>query len=157
MLTDVTGTLGRVSGSADLDEKDVSKSKVELTIDVAADTQGPKRDDHLKSADFFDVSKFPKATFKSTKVEKGTGDKLKVTGELTMHGVTKPATLEVTVLPEVQNPFSKTAARAAIATGTINRLDWGLKWNMPMVNGLVVGNEVKIELTTELKAAGPKS
>jgi polyisoprenoid-binding protein YceI len=156
MLTDVTGSLGRVTGTADLDEKDLAKSKVELTIDVAPDTQEPKRDDHLKSPDFFDVAKFPKAVFKSKKVEKGSGDTLKVVGDLTLRDVTKEVTLDVTLLPEVQNPFSKTATRAVLASGTINRLDWGLKWNMPMANnGVVVGNEVKINFVSELMKAGP--
>jgi polyisoprenoid-binding protein YceI len=155
MLTDVTGSLGRVSGTADLDDKDVTKSKVELTIDVAPDTQEPKRDDHLKSADFFDVQKFPQAKFKSKKVEKN-GEGLKVTGDLTLRDVTKEVTLEVTMLPEVQNPFSKTATRGVIASGTLNRLDWGLKWNMPMANnGVVVANEVKLNFVTELIKQAP--
>jgi polyisoprenoid-binding protein YceI len=155
MLTDVTGSLGRVSGTADLDDKDVTKSKVELTVDVAPDTQEQKRDDHLKSPDFFDVAKFPQAKFVSKKVAKN-GDALKVTGDLTMHGVTKEVTLDVTVLPEVQNPFSKAPTRAVIATGELNREEWGLKWNMPMANnGVVVGKEVKINFVSELMKAGP--
>jgi polyisoprenoid-binding protein YceI len=101
------------------------------------------------------VAKFPKATFKSKKVEKN-GAALKVTGDLTLKDVTKEVTLDVTLLPEVQNPFTKTATRAVIASGTINRLDWGLKWNLPMANnGVVVANEVKINFVSELGKQAP--
>jgi polyisoprenoid-binding protein YceI len=155
MLTDVTGTLGKVSGTVDYDDKEPQKAKVDLTIDIDPNTQEPKRDAHLKSADFFDAEKFPQARFKSKKVEKN-GDQLKVTGDLTLKGVSKEVTLDVNVLPEVVNPFSKQPARAGTATGTINRAEWGLKWNMPMANnGLVVGNEVKIEVAAELKKPAP--
>lgn len=150
-ISEVTGTLGRTTGSVELDDKDVTRSKIDLAIEVAPQTQEPKRDTHLASADFFDVQKFPKATFKSKKVEKAGENKLKVTGDLTMRDVTKEVALDVTLLPEVTNPFSKQPARGAIATGTINRLDWGLKWNMPMANNqLVVGNDVRIDFVTEL-------
>ena len=151
MVSDVTGTLGRTTGTVDLDEKDLTRSKVDLAIEVKPQTQEAKRDAHLEGADFFDVAKFPKATFKSKRVEKVSENKLKVTGELTLRDVTKEATLDVTLLPEVTNPFSKAPVRGAIATGTINRLDWGLKWNMPMANNqLVVGNDVKIDFVAEL-------
>ncbi len=155
-ISDVSGTLGRTTGTVELDDKDVAKSKVDLSIEVSPQTQEPKRDQHLASAEFFDVQKFPKATFKSKKVEKAGENKLKVTGDLTLRDVTKEVALDVTLLPEVQNPFSKQPARGAIATGTINRLDWGLKWNMPMANNqLVVGNDVRIDFVTELTPKAP--
>jgi polyisoprenoid-binding protein YceI len=143
MVSDVSGTLGRTTGTVELDEKDLTRSKVDLAIEVKPQTQEAKRDAHLESPDFFDVAKFPKATFKSKKVEKAGENRLKVTGDLTL-------------LPEVTNPFSKAPVRGAIATGTINRLDWGLKWNMPMANNqLVVGNDVKIDFVTELAPKAP--
>lgn len=155
MISDVTGTLGRTTGTVDLDEKDLTKTKVDLAIEVHPQTQEPKRDGHLESPEFFDIAKFPKATFKSTKVEKAGEGKLKVTGDLTLKDVTKAVTLDVTLLPEVSNPFTKQPARGVIATGTINRTDWGLKWNMPMANNqVVVGNDVKIDFVAEL---GPKA
>lgn len=157
-ITNVTGQLGPVSGSVEVDDKDVTKSKINLSIDVKGiDTRNQKRDDHLRSADFFDVEKNPTATFKSTKVEKVSDTKLKVTGDLTMHGITKPVTLDTEVTPEVENPFSKTATRAVSATGTISREDWELKWNQPIANnGLLVGKEVKITFEAELmKKAAP--
>ncbi|MBK7862075.1 MAG: polyisoprenoid-binding protein [Archangiaceae bacterium] len=151
MVSDVSGTLGRTTGTVELDEKDLTRSKVDLSIEVHPQTQEAKRDAHLESPDFFDVAKFPKATFKSKKVEKAGENKLKVTGELTLKDVTKEVTLDVTLIPEVTNPFTKQPARGAIATGTINRLDWNLKWNAPMANNaLVVGNDVKIEFVAEL-------
>lgn len=154
MVSDVQGTLGRVTGTIDLDDKDVTKSKVDLSIAIDPQTQEPKRDTHLKSPDFFDAEKFPKATFKSSKVEKAGDNKLKVTGALTLKDVTKDVTLDVTLTPEVVNPFTKAPTRGAIATATINRTDWGLKWNAPMANSqFVVGNDVKIEFVTELAPA----
>ena len=151
MISDVSGTLGRTTGTVDLDEKDLTRSKVDLAIEVKPQTQEPKRDAHLESPDFFDVAKFPKAIFKSKRVEKAGENKLKVVGDLTLRDVTKEVTLDVTLLPEVTNPFSKQPARGAIATGTLNRLDWGLKWNMPMANNqLVVGNDVRIDFVAEL-------
>jgi polyisoprenoid-binding protein YceI len=156
MVSDVSGTLGRTTGTVELDEKDLTRSKVDLAIEVKPQTQEAKRDAHLESPDFFDVAKFPKATFKSKKVEKAGENRLKVTGDLTLRDVTKEVTLDVTLLPEVTNPFSKAPVRGAIATGTINRLDWGLKWNMPMANNqLVVGNDVKIDFVTELAPKAP--
>lgn len=150
MISDVSGTLGRTTGTVDLDEKDVTRSKIDLSIEVKPQTQEPKRDAHLESPDFFDVAKFPRATFRSKKIVKA-GEQLKVTGDLTLKDVTKEVTLDVTLLPEVTNPFSKQPARGAIATGTLNRLDFGLKWNMPMANNqLVVGNDVKIDFVAEL-------
>ena len=156
MISDVSGTLGRTTGTVELDDKDLTRSKVDLSIDVKPDTQEPKRDGHLESADFFDTAKFPKATFTSKRIQKAGENKLKVTGDLTLKDVTKEVTLDVTLLPEVTNPFTKAPARGAIATGTINRLDWGLKWNMPMANNqLVVGNDVRIDFVAELSPKLP--
>jgi polyisoprenoid-binding protein YceI len=158
MVSDVTGTLGRVTGSVDLDDKDVTHSKIDLSIAVDPQTQEPKRDEHLKSPDFFDVAKFPKATFKSKRVERVSENKLKVAGDLTLKDVSKEVTLDVTLIPEAQNPFTKSPVRGAIATATINRLDWGLKWNMPMANNaVVVGNDVRIDFVAELGPKAPPS
>jgi polyisoprenoid-binding protein YceI len=156
MLTTVTGEAGSVSATLNLDDKDITKSKVEATIDVSEIKSGvEKRDQHLKSPDFFEVAKFPKATFKSTKVEKN-GDKLKITGDLTIKDKTKPITLDVEVLPEVQNPFSKQATRGFVATGTMNREDWGLTWNMPLANGgVLVSKDIGLRIESEFVKAEP--
>lgn len=157
MVTNVTGNLGDVKGTVDLDDKDVTKSKVEVTIDVAGlNTKMAKRDEHLRSPDFFDAAKFPTITFKSTKIEKD-GEKLKVTGDLTMKGVTKPVTLEAELSKEVENPFSKAPTRAVSATGSLDREQWGLTWNKPMANsGLLVGKEVKLSIDVELTKKAPE-
>ena len=143
MLSTVTGEAGTVAATLNLDDKDITKSKVDATIDLA----------DLKSPDFFDVAKFPKLTIKSTKVEKA-GEKLKVTGDLTIKDKTKPVTFDVEVLPEVQNPFSKQATRGFVATGKINREDWGLTWNMPLANGgVLVSKDVDLRIETEFVKA----
>lgn len=151
MVSNVRGTLGKVTGKVMLDDADITRSTVEATIDVKGiNTREPKRDDHLRSKDFFDVEKFPTITFKSTKIEKA-GDKLKVTGDLTMHGVTKPVTLDATVSNEVKNPFTKAVTRGVSATGKLNRKDFGLTWNMALeAGGVVVGDEVTVEIEAEL-------
>ncbi|MFT3838109.1 MAG: YceI family protein [Myxococcaceae bacterium] len=156
MLSTVTGEAGTVAATLNLDDKDVTKSKVDATVDLNDLKSGvEKRDQHLKSPDFFDVAKFPKMTFKSTKVEKA-GEKLKVTGDLTIKDKTKPVTLDVEVLPEVMNPFSKQATRGFVATGKINREDWGLTWNMPLANGgVLVSKDIDLRIETEFVKAEP--
>lgn len=151
MVSTVNGTLGEVKGTVELDDKDVTKSTVNVTIDVAGlNTKVQKRDDHLRSGDFFDAAKFPAITFKSTKIAKA-GKKLKVTGDLQIKDVTKSVTFDVELTDEVANPFTKSATRGVTGGLTINREDWGLRWNMPMANnGVVVAKDVKISIDAEL-------
>jgi polyisoprenoid-binding protein YceI len=152
MVSTVTGTLGDVTGTADIDDKDLSKSKVEVSIDVKGiNTKNQKRDDHLRSPDFFDVAKFPAVTFKSTKVEKGEGSKVKVTGDLTMRGVTKSITLEGELTKEVASPFGPFKVRGFSGTATLNRKDFGLNWNKAIeAGGMLVGEDVKLIIDAEL-------
>jgi polyisoprenoid-binding protein YceI len=159
MVSNVRGQLGAVTGKVALDDADVTKSSIEASIDVKGlNTREPKRDDHLRSKDFFDAEKFPTVTFKSTKIEKAS-DKLKVTGDLTIRGVTKPVTLEAVVTNEVKNPFSKATTRGVTATGKLNRKDFGLAWNVALeTGGVLVGDEVELEIQAELikqEAAAP--
>lgn len=163
MLSHVKGTLGRVQGKIELDDKDVTKSSVSATIDAKGiDTKNKKRDDHLRSKEFLEVQKFPTIEFKSTRIEAGaSAEKFKVSGDLTIHGITKPVTLDAELTGEVINPFSKVASRAVTATTAINRKDFGLNWQAPMANnGVVVGEEVKISIEAEIMkrdgAAPPK-
>jgi polyisoprenoid-binding protein YceI len=150
-VSNVTGTLGPVTGKATLDEADPAKGSIEATIDVKAiDTKWAKRDEHLRSPDFFDVEKFPSLTFKSTKIQRVSKTKLKVTGDLTMHGVTKPVVLDVDLSPVVANPFSGNPTRAVTARASIVRQDWDLRWQAPAEAVKVVGDEVKISLELEL-------
>ncbi len=152
MVSTVKGQFEKVKGSLELDDKDVTKSTVEVTIDVGSvNTHEPKRDTHLRSPDFFDVAKFPTATFKSTKVQKAGKNKLKVTGELSLHGVTKPVVLEVEGPTDAyKTPFG-TTVRGVHATVKLDRKDFGIGWNKVLDNGgVLVGNEVSLDLSAEL-------
>jgi polyisoprenoid-binding protein YceI len=154
MVSNVKGTFNKVSGTVNIDDKDPTKSSVDITIDPATiDTHDAKRDGHLKSPDFFDVAKYPTITFKSTKVEKAGKGKLKLTGDLTMHGVTKSVVLAVEGPgPEVKNVFFNAYDRGATATGKINRKEWGLTWNKPLesAGGVLVGDDVQLTIDVEL-------
>ena len=151
MVSNVRGAFSKVTGTANIDEKDITKSTVEATIDATTvNTNEPKRDEHLRSADFFDTAKYPTITFKSTKVEKA-GENLKVTGDLTMHGVTKPVVLDVEgFTTEAKDPWGN-IKRGGTATTKINRKDFGLGWNSVLeTGGVAVGEEVAITLDLEL-------
>lgn len=151
MISNVKGTFETMSGVLNLDDKDITKSRVDVSIDVASvNTNIKKRDDHLRSADFFDVARFPHMTFTSTRVEKTGPDKLRITGNLTLKGITRPVVLHVDGLtPEVRDPWGH-VRRGASATATINRRDFGITWNKSMDNGgSVVGEEVAIQLEVE--------
>ncbi len=151
MVSNVRGAFSKVTGTANIDEKDMTKSTVEAVIDATTvNTNEPKRDEHLRSADFFDTAKYPTITFKSTKVEKA-GENFKVTGNLTMHGVTKPVVLDVEgFTTEAKDPWGNTK-RGGTATTKINRKDFGLGWNSVLeTGGVAVGEEVAITLDLEL-------
>jgi polyisoprenoid-binding protein YceI len=151
MITDVHGSITKFSGDVVMDDKDVTKSTVNVQMDPASiSTMNEKRDGHLKAADFLDTAKFPAMTFKSTKVAKK-GKQLLVTGDLTIRDVTKPVVLTVEGLDkEVQDPWGNTRTSAR-ATGKINRYDYGLKWNQTLEKGgVLVGEEVGITLDVQL-------
>lgn len=152
MVTNVKGRFGKVTGSLNLDDKDPTKSKIDIVIDAASiDTAQPKRDAHLKSPDFFDVANHPNLTFKSTRIEKAGKGKFKVTGDLDMRGVTKAVVLDVEgpTMP-VKNLMGK-MNRGVLVVGKLNRKDWGLNWNKGLeAGGVLVGDEVKIEVNAEL-------
>lgn len=153
MVANVRGHLAGVTGVVHLDEADPARSSVEARIDAATiNTREPKRDAHLKSPDFFDVAKHPFITFKSTKVDKTKDGRLKVTGDLTMHGVTRPAILDVTLVPgEFKDPYGN-LKRGASATTKVNRKDFGLRWNVALeAGGVMVGDEITIDLDVELQ------
>lgn len=155
-ISTVRGAFTKVNGSVQFDDKDVSKSSVEVTIDAASvDTRVEGRDKDLRSDHFFDVEKYPTLTFKSTKVEQSEPGKLKVTGDLTIHGVTKSVVLDVEgPSAPVKDPWGNQRA-AASATTKINRQDFGVKWNAKMDNGgLVVGDDVAITIDVEMVQKG---
>jgi polyisoprenoid-binding protein YceI len=151
VISNVRGEFGKTTGTLKLDENDVTKSSVEATIETATiDTRVADRDNHLRSPDFFDVAKYPKITFKSTKVEKAGEGKLKVTGDLTIKNVTKAVVLDVTgPSVEIKDPGGN-IRRGVSAVTRINRKDFGLTWSKMVEAGPVVGDEVAIEIEAEL-------
>jgi len=157
MVSHVRGHLGPVSGTVFIDERDPARSRVEVSIDVRGlDSRDPKRDEHLRSADFFDVEHHPTVTFRSTRVEapRGLSGDVQVAGELTIRGVTRPVTLQVEPLgPAIQDPWGN-ARRGVSARGRVSRKDWGLTWNLAIeAGGVAVGDEVTLEIDAELVAA----
>ncbi len=161
MITDVKGELGKVTGTVNIDDRNLSKSTTEATIDTTTlNTREPSRDKHLKSPDFFDVEKYPAITFKSTSFKKTGDGKYTVAGDLTLHGVTKPVVLQVTAPEREVKDMRGTAKRGASASARINRKDFGLTWNKPLeTGGVLVGDEVDIAIDLELSKTGdaPKS
>mgnify|MGYP000194256814 CR=1 FL=1 len=147
MVTNVRGTLGAISGTLNFDPENLANSSVEASIDVAGINTGvADRDGHLRSADFFEVEKYPNITFKSTNVE-ATGDNTaKVTGDLTIRDVTNTVVLNVEFLGQGGSPFGDTRAGFE-ATTTINREAFGLTWNQALeAGGVLVGNDLKVSL-----------
>jgi len=159
-LSTVRGAFTKVNGTIQFDDKDITKSSVDVTIDAASvDTRVDGRDKDLRSDHFFEVAKYPTLTFKSTKVEQVEVGKLKVTGDLTIHGVTKQVVLDVEgPTAAVKDPWGNQRA-AASATTKINRQDFGVKWNAKMDNGgWVLGDDVAITIDVEMvQKAAPKS
>lgn len=152
MVSNVKGQFDKHNGVVNIDDKDITKSKVEVSIDTASiNTNVQKRDDHLRSADFFDVATYPAMTFVSKKVVKAGKDKLKVTGDLTLHGITKEVFLNVEgPTTEVKDPWG-VIRRGAVASTKINRKDFGLVWNKALeTGGVVVGDEITITLEVEM-------
>ena len=150
MVSTVRGEFGAVTGSFKFDEKNPGTISFSASVDTTTiNTREPKRDEHLRSADFFDAAKFPKLTLKSKKVEAGTGGALKVTADLTMHGVTKEIVLSMEPVRSGKNPWGQSVA-GTTATAKINRKDWGLVWNKALeTGGLLVSEEVELVLDVE--------
>ncbi len=147
MIAKVHGGFEKLTGKFDYDPANVSKSNIDVAIDAASiNTREAQRDTHLRSADFFDVEKYPAITFKSTRFE-GTPDDLKIVGDLTIHGVTKPVTLDVErPSEEMKDPWGNVKIGAS-ATTKIKRKEFGLTWNAALeAGGLLVGDDVNITL-----------
>ena len=156
VISDVKGEFGKTAGKVQIDDADLSRSSVEVTIEVGSvDTRDEKRDNHLKSADFFDAAKFPTITFKSTKVVAGKDGALTMTGNLTMHGVTKPVTLEGSITKAITDPWGL-SRRGASFTGKLDRKEWGVSWSKVTDVGAVVGDEVKLDIQAEVVKDVPK-
>ena len=151
MISNVKGKFSNLSGVLKLDEADVTRSSVEASIPVASISTGdPQRDGHLKSADFFDTEKFPVFTFKSTAIKRTGNGELAVTGDLTMHGVTRAVTFAVEG-PSAPNKDPWGNFRVGLsAAAKINRKDFGLTWNAALeTGGVLVGEDVAITLDVQ--------
>ncbi len=151
MISTVRGQFRTFSAKIAGDPANPSGATIEATMDAGSiDTGNEKRDGHLKSPDFLDVQKFPTITFKSTGVQKAGEGKVKVTGDLTLHGVTKPVVLEVEgPTPSIKDPMGNTKA-GAHATTRINRKDFGIVWNKTMDGGgVMVGDDIDVSIDVE--------
>jgi polyisoprenoid-binding protein YceI len=152
MISNVKGEFTNISGKVVFDPANPSASSIEVTIDAASiNTRDPQRDAHLKSADFLDVANHPSITFRSKQVAPAGKDAYEITGNLTIHGVTREVKLLADgVTPEAKDPWGG-FRRGATATTTIQRKDFGLTWQMALeAGGFLVGEEVHITIDAEL-------
>jgi polyisoprenoid-binding protein YceI len=153
-LATVKGTFHTVTGTADFDEENLTKSTGRVEIEIASiDTRDERRDTHLRSADFFDVDNHPTMTFATTSIKHLRDEKYEVEGDLTIRGVTRPVTLQAELTEFITDPWG--SRRAAVnVEGEINRTDWGLVWNQVLDAGrLLVGEKVKISGNSEVVQA----
>jgi len=156
MVSNVRGEFSGVAAKVVFDAEDSANSKVEAVIDATTiQTRDNQRDQHLKSADFLDVEKFPKIAFTSKKVAPVGDSEWRVVGDLTIHGVTREVVLDVDgPTPEVKDPWGNIKI-GATATTKLNRRDFGLVWNVALeAGGVLVGDEVAIQLEVELTRQG---
>lgn len=150
MITTVRGSFGQISGVIEFDPENPSAASVEAEIQTDSISTGvADRDAHLRSADFFDVEKFPTITFKSTRVEAASAESARVIGDLTMHGVTKEVALDVNFAGQGVNPYGQTVA-GFDANTKIDREEFGLTWNVALeAGGVLVSRDVKISLEVQ--------
>jgi len=156
-ISTVRGAFSKVNGTLELDDNDITKSTVDVTIDVSTvDTREPDRDKDLRSEKFFDVAHYPSITFKSRKIQQIAPGKLKVTGDLTIRGTTKEVVLDVEgPTAPVKDPWGNVRA-AVTSTTRLNRQDFGVKWNATLDNGgVVVGDDVNITIDVEMIKQAP--
>ncbi|MEJ2696300.1 MAG: YceI family protein [Candidatus Sulfobium sp.] len=155
-VANVRGQFNNIAGTIEMDEAAPERSSVTAEIEVASITTGiRKRDDHLLSADFFDAAKYPKITFKSTKIEPAGSNGARISGDLTIHGITRPVIMEAEYFGPVKSPedLGGETTIGFSAYLTIDRQDFDVKWNVPIEAGLMVGNDVKINLDIEADLA----
>lgn len=152
MFAKVNGTFKSFNASIVADPEDLTDAEISFEVDTASiDTRNDDRDGHLRSADFFDSEKYPKMTFKATKIEKTGDNEYNVTGNLTIRDTTRPETFKVTYGGRGKDPWGNEKVGFS-AEGRINRADYGLKWNAALeTGGVLVGEEVKISI--EIQAA----
>lgn len=156
MVSTVRGRFDDVKGTVTLDEADPTKSSVSATIEAKSiNTANAKRDAHLREPDFLDVARYPTLTFASKKVEAAGANKWKVTGDLTLHGVTREVVLDVEGAPKPTSDPYGNVKLGGVATTTIKRSDFGITWNKALeAGGVVVGDDVGITIDVELNRKG---
>ncbi|WP_042455691.1 YceI family protein [Neobacillus dielmonensis] len=154
MIANVKGTFNSFNAVIEADPADLTTASIEFTVETSSvDTRNADRDGHLVSADFFDVENHPTMTFKATNIEKTDEGEYKVTGDLTLRGVTKQETFEVTFEGQGKDPWGNEKAGFS-ATGSLNRSDYGLVWNTALeTGGVLVGDKVKINLQIQAAKA----
>ncbi len=151
MISTVRGRFGAVNGTVQYDEAEPANSSIDVTIDVTSvDTRQEQRDNHLRSADFFDVARFPSMHFVSKRIDGDVTDEFRVIGDLTIRGVTREVRLDVTAEGRGMDPWGSERAGFS-AKGKINRGDFGLTWNQALeTGGVMVSDEVKLTIDVEL-------
>jgi polyisoprenoid-binding protein YceI len=157
MVSNLRGEFTKVTGAVDLDDQNLTAASIEAVIDAASITTGnSKRDEHLRSPEFFDVAKHANLTFKSTEVKRVGSGKYKVSGDLVMRGVSRKVVLDVEApAAEVKDPYGN-IKRGAVATTTINRKDFGLNWNTTLeAGGVLVGETVQVTIDLQLARKAP--
>ena len=152
MITYVRGLFNKISGAIYFEPDKIIDSSVEAEIDISGLTTGvKKRDEHLLSPDFFDAAKYPKMTYKSTRVEQTGGNRGRITGDLTIHGITKSVTLEAEFSGPVKSPFGGEITMGFSAKTSINQEDFGILWNVPVESGGFMVNK-SVDITLDIEA-----
>ena len=151
MIANVRGQFNKIAGSIYFDPLNIDNSAVELTIDVSCIYTGiQKRDDHLRSPDFFDIDRYPTISFTSTRINSVDSNNAKVSGNLTIHGITRQIIVPVEFSVPVKDPFGDGLSIGFTISATINREDYGIMWNQPMAdNDFMVGRDVHFFLDIE--------
>jgi polyisoprenoid-binding protein YceI len=151
MIANVRGQFCKVGGTVYFDPLNITNSSIELSIDASSIFTGIlKRDEHLKSADFFDVDKYPTISFISTRVHSVNGNQAQVSGDLTIHGITRQITVSVEFSGPVNDPFGDGSSMGFAVSAIINREDYRIMWNQPMANnGIMVSREVQLFIDLE--------
>ncbi|ARJ39277.1 hypothetical protein SporoP8_10580 [Sporosarcina ureae] len=153
MISNVKGTFNEFQATIEADPQDLTDASIDFTIDAnSIDTRKPDRDNHLRSADFFDVENFPNLSFKATAIEKTSDNTYDITGDFTIKDTTKPVTFQVTFEGIAKDPMSGDEAAGFTGHTKINRKDFGLTWNAALeTGGVVVSDEVKINIEIQLR------
>ncbi len=155
MIANVRGQFCKVGGTVYVDPLNITNSSIELSIDASSIFTGiQKRDDHLKSADFLEVDKYPTISFTSTRIQAVNGNKAQVSGDLTIHGITRQITASVEFSGPVDDPLGDGSSMGFAVSAIINREDYGIMWNQPMANnGIMVSREVQLFIDLEADLA----